>query len=165
MNQPATDLTIRKTITVEAPQERAFEVFAEQMSSWWPLDTHSTGSAKAQAAIVEPRAGGRWFERGVDGSECDWGRVIAYEPPARLLLNWQLGVNWRYDPEVNTELEVRFIAEGETRTRVELEHRGLIEAYGDKAEQMHASFDATGGWIEILDHYAKAATGTLPERR
>ncbi len=159
MNQPATDLTIRKTITVEAPPERAFAVFTEEMGSWWPLETHSIGSAKAQTAIVEPRAGGRWFERGVDGSECDWGTVIAYEPPARLLLNWQLGTDWRYDPEINTEVEVRFIAEGQTRTRVEFEHRGLVEAYGDKAEQMHASFDAPGGWIGILNHYANAATG------
>ena len=155
MNQPATDLPVRKTITVEAPQERAFTVFAEQMGSWWPLESHSIGSAKPETAIVEPRAGGRWFERGVDGSECDWGSVIAYEPPARLLLKWQLGADWRYDSEINTEVEIRFIAEGETRTRVELEHRGLVEAYGDKAEEMYGSFGAPGGWIGILDHYAR----------
>jgi uncharacterized protein YndB with AHSA1/START domain len=158
MNQPATDPTIRKTITVEAPQARAFAVFADQMGSWWPLETHTTGSAKAQTVIVEPHAGGRWFERGIDGSECDWGSVIAYEPPARLLLNWQLGTEWRYDPEINTEVEIRFIAEAETRTRVEFEHRGLAEAYGDKAEGMHASFDGPGGWTDILDHYARATT-------
>lgn len=157
MNQPATDLTIQKTITVEAPQERAFAVFAEQMGSWWALETKAIGSAKAETAVVEPRAGGRWFERGVDGSECDWGRVIAYEPPGRLVLNWQISATWQYDPEIKTEVEVRFIAEGKTRTRVELEHRGLLEAYGDGAEQIHATFDSPGGWIEILNHYAHVA--------
>lgn len=157
MNQPTTDLTIQKTITVEVPQERAFAVFTEQMGSWWPLETKAIGSAKAETAVVEPRAGGRWFERGVDGSERDWGRVIAYEPPARLVLNWQISADWRYDSEINTEVDVRFIAEGETRTRVELEHRGLLEAYGDMAEQIHATFDSPGGWTDILNHYANVA--------
>jgi hypothetical protein len=74
------------------------------------------------------------------------------------VLNWQISADWRYDPEINTEVEVRFIVEEERRTRVELEHRGLLEAYGDMAEQIHATFDSPGGWTDILDHYAKAAT-------
>ncbi len=157
MTEQATDLTVRKALTVEAPQERAFAVFSELMGSWWPLEGKSIGSAKAQTAILEPRAGGRWFERGVDGSECDWGRVVAYEPPSRLVLNWQISADWRYDPAINTEVEVRFVAEGEARTRVELEHRGLVQAYGDHAEQVYAIFDSSDGWGDILDRYAKSA--------
>lgn len=157
MTEQATDLTVRKTITVETPQEHAFEVFSEQMGSWWPLDGKSIGSAKAQTAILEPRTGGRWFERGVDGSECDWGRVVVYEPPARLVLNWQISAGWRHDATIDTELEIRFIAGGEARTRVDLEHRGLVEAYGDEAEQIHAIFDSPDGWGDILDRYTRAA--------
>ena len=157
MTEQVTDLTVRKTIVVEAPQERAFAVFSEQMGSWWPLDAKSIGSAEAQTAILEPHAGGRWYERGVDGSECDWGRVIAYEAPARLVLNWQIGADWRYDPTITSEVEVRFIAEAETRTRVELEHRNLVEAYGEKAEQIYGIFDSREGWGGILDRYGRAA--------
>lgn len=155
MTRQVTDVVVRKTIAVQAPREHAFAVFAEQMGSWWPLDTKSIGGATAETAVLEPRAGGRWYERGVDGSECDWGRVIAYEPPARLVLNWQISADWRYDPAINTEVEVRFVAEDETRTRVELEHRGL-EAYGENAEQLYAIFDSPDGWTDILDRFAKS---------
>jgi uncharacterized protein YndB with AHSA1/START domain len=155
MTQQATGLTVRKTITVEAPQERAFAVFTEQIGSWWPLETKSIGSAKAQTATIEPHAGGRWFERGVDGSDCDWGRVVAYEPPDRVVLNWRISADWRHDPQINTEVEVRFIAESNERTRVELEHRGLREAYGEQAEQMQAIFDSPAGWADILGRYGR----------
>lgn len=80
MTQQATGLSVRTTITVEVAQERAFQVFTEQMGSWWPFATKSIGSAEPETAVVEPRAGGRWYERGIDGSECEWGKVIAYEP-------------------------------------------------------------------------------------
>lgn len=155
MPRETTDLVIRKTITLEAPRDHAFALFTEHMGSWWPLESRSIGTAEAQTAVVEPRAGGRWYECGIDGSECDWGRVIAYEPPARLVLNWQIGADWRYDPSIETELEVRFIAEGETRTSVELEHRGL-ESYGENAEQVFAIFDSSDGWTDLLDRFAKA---------
>jgi len=154
MNQAA-ELSVRKTITVQAFPERAFEVFAEQIGSWWPFAGKSIGTAEAETAVLEPHAGGRWFERGVDGSECEWGRVLAYEPPARLLLDWQIGADWRYDPALHTEVEVRFIAEGDA-TRVELEHRGL-DAFGEQAGQMQAIFDSPEGWGEILDAYADVA--------
>lgn len=155
MTQQATDVTVRKTIVVDVPQERAFAVFTDQIGSWWPLETKSIGSAKAQTATIEPHPGGRWFERGIDGSECDWGRVLAYEPPERVVLNWQISADWRYDPQINTEVEVRFSAESEERTRVELEHRGLREAYGEQAEQMQGIFDSPMGWGDILERYAK----------
>lgn len=131
-------------------------MFTEQIGSWWPVQDKSIGSVDAQAAVLEPRAGGRWYERGVDGSECDWGRVIAYEPPDGVVLSWQISAEWRYDPSTDSEVEVRFVAEGESRTRVELEHRGLAEAYGDKAQQMYSIFESPNGWIDILDRYSKA---------
>lgn len=156
MTQQATELTVHKAITVNASQERAFAVFTEQMGTWWPLESKAIGATPAQTAVVEPRAGGRWFERAGDGSECDWGRVIAYEPPGLLVLDWQIGADWRHDATLHTELEVRFVAEDEHTTRVELVHRGL-EAYGDDAAQMHAIFGSAQGWGEILDRYAGAA--------
>jgi uncharacterized protein YndB with AHSA1/START domain len=158
MTEQATRLTVRKTITVEASQEQAFRVFTEQIGSWWPLDTKTIGQAPAATAVLEPRSGGRWFERGVDGSECDWGRVVAYEPPERVVLNWQIGADWRYDPTLDTEVEVRFIVEADGGTRVELEHRGL-EAYGEQAEQMKAIFESPDGWGDLLGRYAAATSG------
>lgn len=157
MTQQTTDLTVHKSIIVQATQQRAFDVFTTQMGSWWPLQTKTIGSAAAQTAVLEPYAGGRWFERGVDGSECDWGHVIAYEPPTRVVLNWQISAAWRHDPAVNSEVEVRFVAEDETRTRIELEHRGLRDAYGEHAEQMQAIFDSPDGWAGILADYEALA--------
>jgi Uncharacterized conserved protein len=156
MNQPTISLTVRNEITVEASQERAFEVFTAEIGTWWPLADKTIGDAEAEIAIIEPRAGGRWYERGVDGSECEWGTVIAYEPSDRLVLDWQISAGWAYDPELHTEIEVRFIAETEERTRVELEHRGL-EAYGGDAEQMRQIFASPDGWSGILADYGKAS--------
>lgn len=157
MTRQATDRAVRKTIVVAASRERAFEVFTAQMGSWWPLASKSIGSSPAQTAVLEPHAGGRWFERAADGSECEWGQVIACDPPGRLVLNWQIGADWRYDPAINSEVEIRFIAEDDARTRVELEHRGL-ETYGDAAEQMQQIFDSPDGWTSILDDYARAVS-------
>ena len=156
MTPNTTELAVRKEITVEAPRERAFAVFTEEIGSWWPLGEKTIGSAEAETAILEPRVGGRWYERGVDGSECDWGRVLAYEPPERVVLSWQISAAWRYDPSVDTEVEVRFVSEGEGHTRVELEHRGL-EAHGDDAQRMHAIFDSPDGWMGVLNDYARTA--------
>lgn len=123
----------------------------------WPLAERSIGTAEAETAVVGPRTGGRWFDCGVDGSECEWGKVIAYEPPGRLVLNWQIGADWRYDPTLHTEVEIRFVAEVEARARVELEHRGLA-AYGEQAEQMRSLFDSPDAWSDILARYAESAT-------
>lgn len=161
MTKQATDRTVRKMISVEAPREQAFAVFAAQIGSWWPLESKKIGGAKAQTTVIEPSTGGRWFERGVDGSECDWGRVLVYEPPDRLVLNWQISADWRYDRKLYTEVDVRFIGEDETRTRIEFEHRGLLDAYGDKAEEMYATLDSPDGWTDILDRYAKAVSARL----
>ena len=156
MTKQDTGLAVRKSISVEASQERAFSVFTEGMGTWWPLDTHHIGAADAAAAVLEPRVGGRLFERGVDGSECDWGRVLVWEPPDRFVYVWQINADWQHDTSIESEVEVRFIAEGPTRTRVELEHRKL-ETFGDKAENMHEAFDSSGGWGALLESFASAA--------
>lgn len=148
--------SVRKVVTVEAPQAIAWRVFTEGMSTWWPLAQYKIGRAKAVAAVVEPFAGGRWYERGEDGSTCDWGRVLAWEPPARLLLTWDIGADWKHDPDLGTELEIRFIVEGQGRTRVELEHRRL-DRYGARRDEMRAIFDKGGDWGRLLAQFAEVA--------
>jgi uncharacterized protein YndB with AHSA1/START domain len=107
-------------------------------------------------AVIEPRVGGRWYERGDDGTTCDWGRVLAWEPHARLVLTWDITADWQYDPALQTEIEVRFIAEGEASTRVELEHRRL-DRYGDRRDEMRTIFDETGDWGRLLAAFAQTA--------
>jgi uncharacterized protein YndB with AHSA1/START domain len=148
---------VRKSVRVKAPPARAFEVFAARMGSWWPK-SHSVGASPQRDVIIEPRPGGRWFERGEDGAECDWGHVLAWEPPSRLLLAWQLNAEWRFDRNLVTEVEVRFIPDGADATRVELEHRHL-ERFGDRVEAVRNSLDSPGGWGGILEGYAAAAAG------
>ena len=157
MSQQATDLAVRRSIVVEAPQERAFSVFTEGMSTWWPLETHQIGEQKPEAAVVEPQAGGRWYERAAGGSECEWGRVITWEPPDRVVFGWHLGPEWKYDPDeaLATEVEVRFVAEGPTTTRVELEHRGF-ERLGERADELRIPVAGEGGWSGLLELFSKA---------
>ena len=166
MIDQAMDLAVRKTIIVEAPQQRAFDVFTAGMSDWWLLETHHIGEQRPDAVVIEPRSGGRWFERAPDGTECDWGRVVEWASPARVLLAWHLDADWKYDPDPAkaTELEVQFIAEGPSRTRVELVHRGL-EVHGERAREVHDAIDSEGGWNGLLALYAAAAAGEQPRRR
>jgi uncharacterized protein YndB with AHSA1/START domain len=154
----ATAEVVRKSITVDAPPERAFDVFTSGMTRWWPLDTHHIGASEPNQVVVEPRAGGRWFERAPDGSECEWGRVIAWDPPQHVVFGWHLGPEWKYDPDpaLATEVEVRFIAESATRTRVELEHRGF-EVHGDRADELRIPVGGKGGWGALLERFAAAA--------
>ena len=148
---------VRKSITVDAPVERAFEVFTSGMTSWWPLDTHHIGERDAKEVVVEPRSGGRWFERAADGTECEWGRIAAWEPPDRLVFAWHLGPEWIYnpDPAKATEVEVRFSSEGASQTRVELEHRGF-EVHGDRADELRIPVAGEGGWSGLLERFASA---------
>jgi uncharacterized protein YndB with AHSA1/START domain len=152
------DTSIRKTIVVSASAERAFQVFTEEMSTWWPLASKHIGKAEAKTVVMEPFVGGRWFERGVDGSECDWGTVRTWDPPRRLVLSWEISSDWRHDPSIQTEVEVRFSTEG-TSTRVDLEHR-LLHYYGEKAAQMRGIFDSEQGWKGLLDAFSARASAT-----
>jgi uncharacterized protein YndB with AHSA1/START domain len=147
--------SVRKTVDVQAPVAVAFRTFTENMATWWPLATHKIGTAKAVDAVIEPRVGGRWYERGDDGSTCDWGRVLIWEPHTRLVLSWEITADWRHDSALQTEIEIRFIAQGSDRTRVELEHRHL-DRYGARREEMRARFDSEGGWAGLLASFARA---------
>ena len=145
---------IRKTLTVEASRERAFRVFAEQQGSWWPLASHHIGKGTAETLVLEPRAGGRWYERATDGSVCPWGQVQVWDPPNRVVLLWQITADWAYDETFSTEIEVRFVMLGPALTRVELEHRQL-ERFGERAVAQRQSMD--GGWGRILELYVAQA--------
>jgi hypothetical protein len=158
LESTAPGLFVRKEITVEASQTRAFNVFAQELGAWWPLATHHIGGAPAETAIIEPRAGGRWFERAADGTECDWGHVLIWDPPGRLVLSWEISADWKHDESIDTQVEVRFVAVGPALTRVELEHRRL-EGFGAAAEQMRGIFDSEGGWSRILREYVGRARG------
>ncbi|MBV9702375.1 MAG: SRPBCC family protein [Methylobacteriaceae bacterium] len=154
MNIAITAAPVRKTIRVNAGQKRAFEVFTAGMGRWWPK-SHTINTSPPKEVIVEPRAGGRWYERGEDGGECAWGHVLAWDPPSRVVLAWQISGKWKFDPELLTEVEVRFTAEGENATVVELEHRHL-DRFGADAEAVRKSIDSPGGWGGILEHFAAA---------
>jgi uncharacterized protein YndB with AHSA1/START domain len=161
MTMPDAVASIQKSVTVETDQARAFEVFTARHGAWWP-STYHIGESEFETSVIEPYEGGRWFERGVDGSECDWGRVLVWEPPRRLVLAWQITADWQFDPGLVTEIEIRFEPVATTRTRVDLEHRHL-ERFGARAAEMRAIFDSGGvpgapqGWAGILREFAAAA--------
>jgi uncharacterized protein YndB with AHSA1/START domain len=111
MSNPAPIPDLHGTVTAAVPIDHAFRVFTGSIGSWWPAAYH-IGQAEMAEAVLEPWVGGRWYERGVDGSECDWGRVLTWEPPNRLVVTWQIDGQWRYDPDPAhaSEIEVRFTA-------------------------------------------------------
>jgi uncharacterized protein YndB with AHSA1/START domain len=148
--------SVRKVVTVEAPQAVAWRVFTEQMGTWWPLAHYKIGKARAVDALIEPHVGGRWYERGDDGSTCDWGVVLAWEPPLRLVLSWDINADWQPDPTLKTEIEVRFTQESKDRTRVELEHRRL-DRYGARRDEMRHIFETEGDWGRLLAAFAARA--------
>lgn len=150
--------SVRKVLNVQAPPAVAFRVFTEKIGAWWPLDHYKIGKVKAVDAVIEPRVGGRWYERGDDGSSCDWGRVLVWEPPQRLVLSWDINADWQYDPELQTELEIRFLPEGPSGTRVELVHSRL-DRFGARRDEMRRIFDTGGGWNQLLQQFARAVAG------
>ncbi len=149
--------SVRKVVNVKAPPAVAWRVFTEKMGTWWPLSMYKIGKAKAVDVVIEPRVGGRWYERGDDGSTCDWGSVALWEPHSRLVLYWEITADWQHDPTLKTEVEVRFNAEGNNSTRVELEHRRL-DLYGARRDEMHGTFDSEGGWSGLLASFARSAS-------
>lgn len=145
---------VRKSIFVEASPDHAFEVFTAGIGRWWPK-SHKIGPSDLDRPIIEPRSGGRWYELDVDGTECEIGKVAAWEPPTRLLLIWQLTPEFKFDPDLITEVEVLFTPE-DGGTRVDLEHRDL-ERMGDKAEAMRETVSGPGGWPALLQLFADEA--------
>jgi uncharacterized protein YndB with AHSA1/START domain len=154
MNTQATETSVRTSIVVEAPVERAFRVFTEEYGRFKPPDHHLLEVDVAET-VFEPRVGGFVYDRGVDGSECRWARVLAYEPPERVVISWDISPQWRLetDPAKASEVEVRFIPEAADRTRVELEHRNL-QRHGDGWEGIRAGVGGEEGWPLYLQRFA-----------
>ena len=146
MNTQAQETSVRSQIVVDAPLEHAFRVFTEGMGSWKPAG-HTRLTVDIADVVFESRVGGEVYDRGVDGSECRWGRVLAYEPPNRIVFSWGISPTWQLesDPAKHSEVEVRFIAESSTRTRVELVHSKL-ERHGEGWESMRNAVSADDGW-------------------
>ena len=144
---------ITGTVSLAVPVERAFEVFTRSINSWWPHRFH-IGQAEVDEVVLEPWVDGRWYERGVDGSECDWGRVLAWEPPHRLLFTWQINGFWQFDPDPDhaSEIEVLFRPDG-SGSVVEVEHRLFERLVGGRA--INDAINGGGGWALLLDGYAK----------
>jgi uncharacterized protein YndB with AHSA1/START domain len=157
MTMQAVDTSVRASVVADAPLDRAFSVFTDGIDSWWNRD-HTIGDEPLARMVLEPRVGGRAYGVGVRGGESDWGRVLAYEPPNRFVVSWDINLQWtrELDPERSSEVEVRFIAEDPNRTRVELEHRHL-DRHGDGWEQMRDSVGSAGGWPGGLEGFARAA--------
>jgi uncharacterized protein YndB with AHSA1/START domain len=152
----AADTTVRNAIVVDAPIERAFAVFTEGIGTWFPA-AYNLLEVDIAERVFEPRIGGHIFDRGTDGSECHWARVLAYEPPDRVVFSWDINPQWQIetDPDKTSEVEVRFTAETPERTRVELEHRNL-DRHGDGWEGLSAAVADEGGWPGCMAAYAEA---------
>jgi uncharacterized protein YndB with AHSA1/START domain len=147
---------VRKEVVVNTSAQRAFDVFTKHLATWWPCDTHKLGAGEVETVVMEPHEGGRLYERGIDASECIWGHVRVWDPPARVVFTWEISAEWQPDSSMDSEVEVRFVAETASRTRVELEHRKL-EAFGDRAPEMREAFDGEGAWSGLLVKFADAA--------
>lgn len=159
MTTQTADTSVRASIVVEAPVERAFSVFTDDIGSWWPPEHHILQAELAEM-VFEPHPGGSVYDRGVDGSECRWARVLVYEPPNRVVFSWDIGLQWQIepDPDKTSEVEVRFVPEGPDRTRVELEHRNL-QRHGEGWERMRDAVGSPDGWLIGLGRFADRMRG------
>jgi uncharacterized protein YndB with AHSA1/START domain len=158
MTSPAPDTSVRSEIVVDAPIVRAFEVFTHQFDRVKPREHNMLGVDIAES-IFEPRAGGRVYDRGVDGTECQWARVVVYEPPDRLVFTWDINPYWQIETDLTktSEVEIRFVAESPDRTRVQLEHRNL-DRHGDGWQGMAEGVQGGDGWPLYLQRFAAALT-------
>jgi uncharacterized protein YndB with AHSA1/START domain len=157
MSMQAAETSVGASVVVDAPIERAFSLFTEGIGTWWDPDHHLLEGDLAEM-VFEPRVGGHVYDRGVDGSECRWARVLAFEPPDRFVISWDINPQWKLetDHDMTSEVEVRFVAETPDRTRVELEHRNL-ERHGEGWEQMRGAIGSPNGWGSGLRRFAEAA--------
>jgi uncharacterized protein YndB with AHSA1/START domain len=151
---------VRSEVVVDAAQDRAFKLFTEQFDKIKPREHNMLGVDIAES-VLEPRAGGRIYDRGVDGSECQWARMVAYEPPERIVFAWDISPSWQIETDLShaSEVEIRFIAETDDRTRVELEHRHL-DRHGDGWEGVRAGVEGDAGWPLYLARFADAVAAT-----
>lgn len=155
--EQTTDVPVRKSITVNVNQARAFEVFTAGFDTWWPRE-HHIGKSPMKKAIVEGRTGGRCYTQQIDGTDCDWGSVLEWDPPRRFVMAWQITLKWEYEPDLkkSSEVEVRFTPLGNNQTRVDLEHRHLSR-HGAGFEGMRTAVDSPNGWGGTLTRFAAAA--------
>lgn len=153
--------TVREAVVVQAPIERAFKVFTEDFGAFKPRE-HNLLAADIAETVFEPYAGGYLYDRGVDGSECRWARVLVFEPPHRVVISWDISPRWQLETDVQrtSEVEVRFRAESPTLTRVELEHRNL-DRHRDGWPELRDGIAGDQGWPLYLRRYAEL----LPEQR
>jgi uncharacterized protein YndB with AHSA1/START domain len=149
MMQETNERAVEKSVTVKVPVERAFEVFTDEIGSWWPLRTHAVDTERSETVIMESHVGGRLYERTPSGEEHVWGTVVAWEPPSRIVYSWHPGRG----EETAQEVEVTFAAEGDS-TRVEVRHTGW-EKLGEDMEEVVASYDE--GWDAVIARYVEAA--------
>ena len=156
------DVPVRKSILVRTPVEDAFEVFTEEIDSWWPR-SHHIGKSPLRRVVMEGRAGGRCYTEHADGSESDWGRVLEWEPPHRLVLAWRITHEWTHEPDLAraSEVEVRFVPQPGAVTRVHVEHR-FFDRHGAGGDTMRGAVDAPNGWTKVLALFADqvSARGT-----
>jgi uncharacterized protein YndB with AHSA1/START domain len=152
-----TDAPVRKSITVKASAARAFQVFTDEFDTWWPR-THHIGKSPMKKAIVEGKAGGRCYAEQEDGTDCEWGTVLIWDPPRRFVLGWQVTHEWGYEPDLAkaSEVDVRFVPQPDGSTRVDLEHRHLSR-HGAGASAMRMAIDAPNGWSGLLQLFAARA--------
>jgi uncharacterized protein YndB with AHSA1/START domain len=155
MNDVAPIPPITGTVCLAVPVERAFEMFTGAIDTWWPHQFH-IGQAEVAEVVLEPRVDGRWYERGVDGSECDWGRVLVWEPPNRIVFTWQINGTWQFDPDPAkaSEIEARFRADGSEQSVVDVEHRHFERLDGGQA--INGAINGGGGWAFLLEGFAAA---------
>jgi uncharacterized protein YndB with AHSA1/START domain len=154
------DIPVRRTISVSASVERAFRVFTAEFDTWWPR-SHHIGKSPMKKAIVEGKAGGRCYTEQEDGTESDWGRVLVWEPPHRIVLAWQVTPEWGYQPDLaqSSEVEIRFSPVADGGTRVDLEHR-LFERHGSGAPTMRTAVDSPNGWTGVMQLFAERVEHT-----
>jgi uncharacterized protein YndB with AHSA1/START domain len=157
MSTQASDTATRHSIVVEAPIERAFSVFTDGFGTFKPRE-HNLLQVEIAETVFETHVGGNVYDRGVDGSECRWARVLAYEPPDRVVFSWDISPQWQLETDLDktSEVEVRFIAEASDRTRVELEHRNL-DRHGPGWEAERDGVAGDGGWPLYLERFAEQA--------
>jgi uncharacterized protein YndB with AHSA1/START domain len=151
--------SVRKSVTVKASVERAFQVFTEGIDTWWPR-SHHIGKSPMKRTVIEGRAGGRCYSEQEDGSECPWGQVLVWEPPNRFIMAWQITHEWGFEPELakSSEVEVRFTTESDGTTRVDLEHRHF-DRQGPGGSTMRTAVDGEGGWTGLLQMFRAKVEG------
>lgn len=141
---------VRKSIRVNASAAHAFDVFTSGLGRWWPRDK-GIGKMPMKTAVMETHLGGRWYEMAEDGTQTKVGKIIAWEPPTRFVVTWDINSQWKPDETISSEVEVKFIPEGANATRIELEHRKFEQMGAEPGETMRGSVD--GGWPGMLERF------------